>query len=81
MSSKPLTIPKAPDVVKAPLSDVEEAFVAMILEEHQALVRQADARRDQRIAPLLRAKDIPESKPVRIEARTADGPAQLVYDA
>ena len=81
MSTKALKLEPEATVVKAPLSDVDEAFLSMILEEHRALVAQADQRREQRIAPLLKAKSIPEGKACRVEARTADSPAQLVHDA
>jgi hypothetical protein len=38
------------------LSATEEAFVAMVIEEHTALVKNADARRDTRMKVLLGEK-------------------------
>lgn len=64
--------------VKVPLSGTEEAFVAIVLEEHAALVRAADQKRDSRMAVLLAEKAIPANAPVRVE-REGDGPAHLVY--
>jgi len=63
--------------VKVLLSATEEAFVAMVLEEHAALVRNADARRENRMSVLLKEKGIPASLPVTIDK--VDGVAVLVY--
>jgi len=63
--------------VTVPLTGTEAAFVQMVLEEHQALMRNADARRDGRMKVLLEEKQIPAGVPVRIEA--VDGGSALVY--
>jgi hypothetical protein len=63
--------------VKAPLSATEEAFVAMVLEEHTALVRNADAKRNARMKVLLDEKGVPAGLHVTIDK--VDGVAALVY--
>lgn len=66
--------------IRKALSPDREAHVAMILEEHAALIRQADRKRDERMAPLLAALEIPEGILVNREPRDVSGVAHLVYD-
>lgn len=61
-----------------PLSKTEAAFVEMCLEEHKAMIRNADLRRDQRMAVLLNEKAIPDGKAVQYE-RQPDGSSALTY--
>lgn len=64
-----------------PLSATEEAFLTMILEEHAGLIQRADARRNQRMAVLLKEKSVPSDVPVTVEPRQGDQPAFLAYDS
>lgn len=79
MSTRPVK-PAKKEPTRSDLSESQEAFVAMILEEHAALIRHADQKRDQRLQPLLKEKGIPDGVSVKIE-RQKDGPAQFVYEA
>lgn len=65
----------------APLTGTEKAFVGLVLEEHTALIRNADKNRDTRMAVLLAEKGIPDGLPVKIngdvlEYETPDTPNQ-----
>jgi hypothetical protein len=60
------------------LSATEEAFVAMVIEEHTALVKNADARRDTRMKVLLGEKAIPDGVHVTIERQGAG--SALVFE-
>lgn len=62
---------------KVPLSPTEAAFVAMVLEEHAALVRNADANRERRMKVLLDEKGVPAGLPV--QNAVADGVMSLIY--
>lgn len=73
-------------LVRIPLSEQEEAHLALILDLHKADVAQidrlrqeADQRQTTRIGPLTRAKNIPEATFVSVEGRTADTPCFLTY--
>ena len=66
--------------MKAALTATEEAYLAMVQQEHAQLIRTADARREERMKPLFQDKGIPPGIPVNAEARTADTPAYLIYD-
>lgn len=60
-----------------PLSGTEAAFVQMVLEEHGALIRNADRRRDERMQVLLKEKSIPDGVHVRLASE--DGVPVLTY--
>lgn len=62
-----------------PLSATETAFLVMIQEEHAALIRAADQRRNNRLAPLFRDKQIPDG--THVSAEVIDGVQHLTYDA
>lgn len=65
--------------ITKPLSASEEAYVAMVLEEHATAIRAADQKRDERMKPLLAEKGIPEGFPVKIEKLDPKKPAVLAY--
>lgn len=67
-------------IQKAALSATEEAYLAMVQQEHAYAIRAADARRDERLKPLLADKQVPNGIAVNVEARTASSPAQLVWE-
>lgn len=67
-------------IERAELSEVENAFVSMVQEEHAALIHQADKVRDGRMAVLLRSKNIPDDGRLVSVERTEDGKAALVFE-
>ena len=60
------------------LSKTETAYIGMVQEEHQAMVRLADTRRDQRSNVLLKERGIPDG-PVKSRV-DEQGVTYLVYD-
>ncbi len=64
--------------IRAALTEDRAEHVQMIIEEHTALVRMADQKREQRMASVLSALEIPNGVSVRF-GRDADGPA-LTYE-
>jgi hypothetical protein len=76
---KPRTVSKPP--VRVPITATEEAYTRLVLEEHAALIRQADARRDQRMAVLLTEKGIPTAAPIQLVPATETTPACFTYPA
>lgn len=73
--------------VKVPLTEQEEAHLALILEIHSAATRELQERQQQanqvkaqRVGPITRAHGIPESTVVNVIARDNGAPAFLVYE-
>lgn len=66
--------------VRTPLSGTEAAFVQIVLEEHDALVRLAEQKRDQRLQVLFDEKQIPKGATVAREQLPTDTALHLVYD-
>ena len=63
--------------VTTPLTKTQAAYVALVLEEHTALIRNADATRDKRMVVVFTELGIPLNALVKT-VQTADGFA-LVY--
>lgn len=59
------------------LTKTELAYVAIVLEEHQALIRNADAKRDGRMLTVLEEKGIPRDAHVTVDG----GTSTLNYEA
>lgn len=67
-------------LIKTELTATEEAYLAMVQQEHAQTIKAADARRDERLKPLLADKQIPQGVPVNVQARANGEPAYLTYD-
>lgn len=52
--------------MRVDLSETECAFVRMVIEEHTALIQNANARKEQRLAVLLKEKGVPDGTPASI---------------
>lgn len=72
---------------RVPLSDQEEAHLALVLELYTMELKrldemraEAEKRRSERLGPLTRGKGIPEGTRIDVHARKEDQPAFLVYD-
>lgn len=77
---------------RVPLSEQEEAHVALIIECHAAAVAEAkrqyelavqiaDRLREERFRPLRTVHMIPEGIDVKVMGRLADAPAFLVFES
>lgn len=77
---------------RVPLSEQEEAHVALILachsdalteatRQHDLAVTIADKMKEERFAPVVRAHKIPPQTTVSVMGRLADAPAFLVFES
>lgn len=67
--------------VRIPLSEQEEAHVALIVEVHRTALAKAEELNAKRWGPITRAHQVPDGVEVRVLARVGDGPAFLVFEA
>lgn len=68
-------------MMDVPLSPTQAAYVALVLSEHEKVVRNADVLRDQHMSVLLREVGIPEGVSVRWHRKVDGGPMVLQYEA
>lgn len=55
-----------------PLSKTELAYVSMVMEEHAALIRNADNVRGNRLSPLIDEKGIPRDAAINVNGQALE---------